>query len=489
MHNFNNNARKACRTAAALMCSLLAFPLSAETDANGITYPDRPDDTMLMQSAAINNTKLWGYLNGHDPSIYKDGNTYWVFSSDVAVGRAPTQGLQVRRSDDLVNWTYEGTALNGIPKPAKDYSGTAALWAPDVIKLGTTYYLYYAGSKMGSQTSCICYATADKITGPWTDKGIIYKSDYTSDENAIDPCVFFDNDKKLWMVYGSFFDGIHLLRMNEKTGLPAEEGAGRIIATRGDSLGEEGPYIIYNPEFKKYYLFTSYDSLMSDYTIRVGRADSVEGPYYDISGHKMTDYPYSDDLPDDAEIVAADVGYKLMGGYGFKNGEAWAAPGHNSVLDDNGEWYVVHHARMERDKNWAFLNVRKIMWSDDGWPMASPERYAGEKEQTIPAEAVNGRWEILQHNRCAILDAVSKESAFKADGKITGGYKGTWKKTGDYGMTLTLSDEDGNTAEICGKMLPAWDWENGRKCIVFTGIDKNGQAWWAKRTRKLSEKK
>jgi arabinan endo-1,5-alpha-L-arabinosidase len=476
-------------TAAFILCSLLAIPVFSETNPSGITYPPRPQDTFLMQSAAINDTGKWGYLNGHDPSIYKDGDTYWIFSSDVAVGRASTQGLQVRKSKDLVNWTYVGTALDGIPKAAKDYSDASALWAPDVIKLGKKYYLYYAASKMGSQTSCICYAVADKISGPWTDKGIIYKSDYTSDENAIDPCVFFDNDKKLWMVYGSFFDGIHLMKMDEATGLSAGKGPGKIIATRGDSAGEEGPYIIYNPQFKKYYLFVSYDSLSSDYNIRVGRADSVEGPYYDISGQKMTDYPYSDDVPDDVEIIAANVGYKLMGGFAFKNGEGWAAPGHNSVLNDNGEWYVVHHARIERDHNWAFLNVRKLLWSDDGWPMASPERYAGEKEQKIPEESVNGKWELVKHERCAIMDAVSKEAGFMPDKTVTGEYTGSWEMDGDDGMKLLLADEDGNKAEIKGKLLPSWDWENGRACIVFTGIDTDGQAWWAKRTRKLSTKK
>jgi Beta-xylosidase len=472
-----------------LLCSLFTIPLFSETDSYGITYPGRPADTMLMQSAAIADTKLWGYLNGHDPSIYKDGDTYWVFSSDVAVGRAPTQGLQVRKSADLVNWEYVGTALGGIPKAARDYSGSSSLWAPDVIKLGKKYYLYYAASKMGSQTSCICYATADKITGPWEDHGIIYKSDYTSDENAIDPAVFFDNDKRLWMVYGSFFDGIHLMKMDEKTGLPAEKGPGKIIATRGDGAGEEGPYIVYNPEFKKYYLFVSYDSLSSDYNIRVGRADSVEGPYYDILGQKMTDYPYSDDVPEDVDIVSANVGYKLMGGFAFKNGEGWAAPGHNSVLNDNGEWYVVHHARIERDKNWAFLNVRKMVWSDDGWPMASPERYAGEKEQKIPEGAAAGKWEIFEHDRCAIMDAVSKEIAVMPDKTVTGEYSGSWNMSGDNSMTLSITDESGTKRDIKGRLLPAWDWENGRQCIVFTGIDQNGQAWWGKRTRKLSAKK
>lgn len=51
----------------------------------------------------------------------------------------------------------------------------------------------------------------------------------------------------------------------------------------------EGPYIIYNPKFKKYYLFVSYDSLFNDYNVRVGRSDKITGPYVDYNGKLMTD--------------------------------------------------------------------------------------------------------------------------------------------------------------------------------------------------------
>ncbi len=452
-------------------------------------YPEHPKDvTKILDRTIVNTPKAWGTLNGHDPSIYKDGNTYYVFSTDVAVGRNPTQGIQIRKSTDLITWKYVGTALDSIPSDVADYSGATNLWAPDIIKLGNLYYLYYSGSTSGSQRSCIAYAVAENIEGPWINKGIILKSDYTTEANDIDPCVFFDNGGNYWMVYGSFFGGIFLLKMDPKTGVPAEKGEGSLIATRGDQAGEEAPYIVYNSQFKKYYLFTSYDSLMSDYNIRVGRADKVTGPYYDISGQKMTDYPYSDDVPDDVEIISQNVGYKLMGGYYWSEGTGWLAPGHNSVLNDSGKWFLVHHARTSKDINWPYLQIRLLVWSDDGWPMASPECYAGESEKDIPLDHITGQWEILCHNRLDYMDPHAEKAIIEPDGifKTVKG-NGNWSFDGKETITMSFVDEDGNKTTITAKTLASWDWERNRGTTTFTGKDQNGQVWWGKRIRAVKQ--
>ncbi len=82
----------------------------------------------------------------------------------------------------------------------------------------------------------------------------------------------------------------------------------------------EGPYIVYNPTFRKYYLFVSYDSLFEDYNVRVARSDSITGPYVDMNGHDMADTRY---------LPQYEIGNKILGGYQFSEGEGWIAPGHN----------------------------------------------------------------------------------------------------------------------------------------------------------------
>ena len=71
--------------------------------------------------------------------------------------------------------------------------------------------------------------------------------------------------------------------INPETGLPAEEGdQGHLTARRANYQKDnlEAPEIIYNPDLKQYYLFVSYDPLMTTYNVRVGRSDKAEELYF-----------------------------------------------------------------------------------------------------------------------------------------------------------------------------------------------------------------
>ena len=87
-------------------------------------------------------------------------------------------------------------------------------------------------------------------------------------------------------------------------------------------------------------------------------------------------------------------GYKLTGSYQFDGQTTYYGPGHNSVLYDNGEWFLVHHTR-DTVGGYATLHVRRMYWNEDGWPMVMPERYAGEELQTLSAELIAGTWDYI----------------------------------------------------------------------------------------------
>lgn len=65
------------------------------------------------------------------------------------------------------------------------------------------------------------------------------------------------------MLYGSFWGGCHVLKLNKTTGFAEEEGIGVCIARRPkwQSGSMEGPYMVYNAQNNYYYLFVSYGSL------------------------------------------------------------------------------------------------------------------------------------------------------------------------------------------------------------------------------------
>ena len=89
----------------------------------------------------------------HDPSMARDGRTWYVF----ATGKAPEGGqFAVRCSEDLKTWRRCGQVFADIPQWIKDKSPkTTELWAPDVQRVGDEYRMYYAYSLFGKNTSGI----------------------------------------------------------------------------------------------------------------------------------------------------------------------------------------------------------------------------------------------------------------------------------------------------------------------------------------------
>jgi arabinan endo-1,5-alpha-L-arabinosidase len=451
--------------------------LSACTGIKAPEYPAAPPEMPLYDFDTLGDESLWTINNMHDPSIIRVDDTYYVFSTDNHVAKRPAPGIMVRKSKDLINWNYIGQALKGVPEGAKQWTGAFFLWAPDVVKLGNSYYLYYSASIFGTNKSYIGVASSSSIEGPWTDQGEVIKTDKGDGPNAIDPNIIIDKNGQPWMAYGSFFGGLHILPLNSETGKPSEEGFGTLIATRNhetESGAVEGPYIMYHPEFKKYYLFSSYDSLFEDYNVRVGRSDSITGPYVDINGIELTDTSHEPQY---------EVGNKILSGYSFTEGEGWIGSGHNSVLIDGDQFYMVHHARGESSSNWSYLHVRKMLWTEEGWPIVSPERYAGESLQTVDQSLITGSWERIVLKPDDHGQSLGEPLVLLKDGEINEeDSKNYWKYDGEHRLTLTWCDGAGNiSSEEKVTVIPSWDWELNRPTLVFTGMNQAGIAVWGKK--------
>lgn len=450
---------------------------NSENSLAKISFPENPKLEESRDASIVLDKKNWGTLGAHDPSIFKDKDTYYVFSTDARVGGPATAGIQVRKSKDLINWEFLGQALDGIPEQAKKWSRAQGIWAPEVTKVGDEYYLYYCASSFGKNKSYIGLLKSKSIEGPWEDQGLVLKTNQGEDRNALDPNIVYDKDGQMWMSYGSFWNGIYIVKLDKNTGKPVNPNdKGKNISQRNGSVSGavEGPFIIYNEEQNKYYLFVSYGSLSSDYNVRVGRADNIEGPYVDSNGNDMTDISNSNHN---------EVGNKVLGGYKFGDSEGFMAPGHNSVLNDNGDYYIAHHVRTEKKTDWFYLNIRKILWSEDGWPMISPERYAGEKEEKIEKDAIIGNWQLILQDKNVNEIIPSLQYEFKGNNKIKSEKQsGKWELTGDNNIIIEMSN-NGEKTKYNGKVIPSWDFENEKSTLVFTAIDKNGVALWGKLIR------
>ena len=309
----------------------------------------------------------------HDPSIARDGKTYYVF----ATGKAPGGGqFAVRCSEDLHTWRMCGHVFDDLPEWVKEASpGTKELWAPDVSFEHGEYRLYYAYSLFGKNISGIGLATNATLdpTRPgykWVDHGLVLKSVATDDFNAIDPNYIEDATGHAWLAFGSFWSGIKMRALDAATGkLSATDTTLYSLASRAkpadpsavtsamhpglppDYTAVEAPFLTSHDGY--FYLFVSWDlccrGVKSTYRTMVGRSRSVAGPFLDETGKPMTSGGGS-------PVLAAN--------------QVWLGPGGESVLrrPDAPDLLVFHAYDAVTGR--PQLQISTIAWVD-GWPRAA----------------------------------------------------------------------------------------------------------------------
>jgi arabinan endo-1,5-alpha-L-arabinosidase len=307
----------------------------------------------------------------HDPSITKDGDTWYVFAT--ANGPVRKGELPIRCSKDLQRWKQCGYVFDKLPEWIhKESPKTRELWAPDIAYFNGEFHLYYAFSVFGKNTSGIALAT-NKTLDParsdfrWVDQGLVLTSREEDDFNAIDPNLIIDSEGGAWLSFGSFWGGIKMRRIDPKTGkLSTEDSKLYSIAARdrppnpppnppglpGNWQAIEAPFIVHHDEY--YYLFVSFDlccrGKKSTYKTMVGRSRHVTGPYEDAEGKSML----------------------KGGGTPLLVGNAqWPGPGGESVMLQKDGDIIVFHA-YEGTSGSAFLQISSLSW-EDGWPHAALE--------------------------------------------------------------------------------------------------------------------
>ncbi|PWW80504.1 Glycoside Hydrolase Family 43 protein [Tuber magnatum] len=232
-----------------------------------------------------------GACNVHDPAVIcrtSDG-TYFRFSTG--------NKIQIATSSSLSGpWTNKGSVL---PSGSEiNLAGNKDLWAPDVTKVGDTYYLYYSVSTFGSQESAIGVATSTTMeAGTWTDCGSTgVTSSAGSAYNAIDGNVVLAGDGSYYMSFGSFWGDIYSVPMGNPPLTSSGGSPKRIAYNSTGSHAIEGAFVWYRSPY--YYLFFSsgvccgYDSSRPaqgmEYRINVCRSTSANSGYVDKKGIACT---------------------------------------------------------------------------------------------------------------------------------------------------------------------------------------------------------
>lgn len=462
----------------------------------------------------------------HDPSIIKADGKYYIFGSHMSTAV----------SDDLRTWTtigdgykvkdpiyyelmaneeafaYAGSKKSVIPTDDRGWH----VWAPDVIYNEATglYYLYFCTSSTWNASN-LCYATSENIEGPYEWQGALIYSGFTAETlentdvteyvdedtakdtyikksneynynkypNAIDPTVLYDEDGRLWMVYGSWSGGMYLLELDAETGEvihPEADEENRVDTYFGRRLmggnhtSMEGPYILYDDQSGYYYLFVSYGGLAREggYQIRVFRSETIDGDYVDMNG----EFPL-----DTQNMEQAPYGLKLSGNYYLPSLEmAYMATGHNSAfIDDDGKKYIVNHTRFDNQTEEHEPRVHQFIVNEEGWPCMLPYATDGETVSETGYEMADmaGRYYVI--NQGTAIDANIAEPFIlylEEDGKVYGdGVEGSWEaKDNTCYMNITYGD-----ASYSGVFCQMND-EAGTQVMTFSAVGNNESVWGVK---------
>lgn len=305
----------------------------------------------------------------HDPVMAKgEDGRYYIFATGMHVG--------VMSSADMKEWKFEPSALPETPKWAMDtvpgYRGHT--WAPDISYHNGQWYLYYSCSTFGKNGSAIGLAV-NKTLDPkspdfkWVDKGMVIASHRNKDNwNAIDPNLIVDEKGNPYLTYGSFWDGIQLVKLSKKdfqTPISKPVTISRRVnksinlsdikfTKEGENTIEAGanaveaPFIFKHGDY--YYLFVSFDYCCrgenSTYKTVYGRSKNIEGPYLDKDGMLME-----------------------HGGGTFLYGpnKEYFGVGHNSAYHFDGKPYFVSHAYVKAEEGRAKLFIRPMEFDSEGW--------------------------------------------------------------------------------------------------------------------------
>ena len=308
----------------------------------------------------------------HDPVMAQEGDTYYIFTTGM--------GIQQMTSKDRQTWTVKADpVMSVIPQWTRDSvpGFTHHVWAPDVIQYHGQWWLAYSCSTFGRNGSASGLLSSHSLASElWDDEGCIVCSREGRDNwNAIDPNFVIDDEDQPWLVWGSFWDGIQMVRLDTTMHIAAGEKP-RTIARRynlsapdgkkalstnpnppknptSDFAGPnaiEAPFIFKHAGY--YYLFVSWDyccqGAKSNYRVAVGRSKNIEGPYLGPDGTDMRD----------------------GGGKLFLEGDkkAFEAAGHCAAYHiDNQDIFICHGYSIAHEGA-SILIQEPVSWTKDGWP-------------------------------------------------------------------------------------------------------------------------
>jgi GH43 family beta-xylosidase len=328
-------------------------------------------------SESFRNPVIWGAPDEDhgDPFVLKYLDSFYLYHSGETAGR---RGISVHRSSDLVDWEFQGYAL----EPADTGWAWSDLWAPEVVYERGVFYMYVSATRRRTEDEPRTWshegegaeagrrlglARADSPLGPFQ-----LDPEALVERWAIDGHPFRDDDGTMWLFYNVHTEDLGIQDVLRGTGNVCDRLASpdRLAGTplpvsvpsepweggpNGDWYWNEAPYVL--KRRGRYYQLYSGGAFWDDsYAVGFAHASSLRGPW-----RKNPSNP-------------------IMRGRGRISG-----PGHQSFVygPDASTPYAVYHGYVDGHPG-RKVHIDRLFWAGDRPYVAGPT----DREQPRPPGAV-----------------------------------------------------------------------------------------------------
>jgi len=281
-----------------------------------------------------------------DPFVIRYLGEYFLYHTTDDGDR----GVSVWRSQDLVDWQFEGYAL----EPQPDTWAETDLWAPEVMYRAGTFYMYVAGTRIRPDGHGVesarrqGVARADSPLGPF----VLDDAPLVRDLWSIDGHPFQDEDGSLWLFYnirtgptpfgdhpgsGNVVDRLVEPAELEENPTPVAFPSQRWESSAaGDSYWNEGSWVL-KRRGRYHQLYSGSHYRDPTYGIGLTSARTPRGPWT-----KDPDNPI------------------------LRSGERITGPGHHSVIlaPDGVTAYAVYHG-YDRGLPGRKVHIDRVHWCGD----------------------------------------------------------------------------------------------------------------------------
>jgi beta-xylosidase len=291
-----------------------------------------------------------------DPFVLLAGGTFYAYATNTDRGE---RNVQLASSTNLADWAMardsDGKPRDAMPE-LPPWAKRGWTWAPEVLKTGSAYLLYFTAKEKKTGLQCVGVAASADPQGPFTSNAaepLVCQRDLGG---TIDASPLRDADGKLYLYFKN--DGNAVRKPVQIWGQPlAPDGlsvTGEPVALLKAEKGWEGGLIeaptMVHAE-KGYDLFYS----ANDYAWQDNAALS---PY--AFGYAPCDGPLGPCRHGKEPVL-----------HSFNaEGTCLSGPGHQAIFRVGARWFVAFHAWSATPSchklDWKrYLYVAPLLWKDD----------------------------------------------------------------------------------------------------------------------------